>query len=110
MNNMKNTGEKMVKVIDETMALIMTTVMSELGSEIAEDENTIKALALSAKAITISKDMINEQCKWFDETAEKIAIIEERVEITERRQMELIIRIDEVNAKLDILIDKMTDK
>lgn len=108
MNKMTDMTKEVIEIIDEAQSLaVKMLVDSGALADIADEEETIKTLALSNKALKVTKEYSMAQAEIIDEMNDKIARIENVVVMTAEHQRYLSSSLEELNGKIDKLMKKL---
>ena len=108
MNRMTDMTKEVIEIIDEAQSLaVKMLVDSGALADIADEEEAIKTLALSNKALKVTKEYSMAQAEMFDEMNDKIARIENVVVMTAEHQRYLSSSLEELNGKIDKLMKKL---
>ena len=110
MNRMTDMTKEVIEIIDEAQSLaVKMLVDSGALADIADEEEAIKVLALSNKALKVTKDYSMTQAEMFDEMNDKIDRIESVVVMAAEQQRYLSGSLEELNGKVTKLMKKLDE-
>lgn len=108
MSNMKEVGLKLNDIMDE-MQKTMMPMIADSFADFADDEETLKAVAISMKSMKVGKEMIAVSCDWYDEIEERIISMQHGMELQEMKLNSILRKLDGISCKLDDLKDIKKD-